>query len=244
MPKRGTIHVGTSGWSYPHWRGTFYEQNCPPRKHLETYARHFQTAEVNNSFYQLPSNETVQIWRDTVPDDFCFAIKASRYLTHMKKLKDPEEPVERLLGVVCDLKDKLGPILVQLPPNWNKNPERLQHFLEALPTGQRWAFEFRDPSWFDAEIYELLSDHNAALCIYNQDGKTSPVESTADWVYIRMHGPANGNGWSYDGRTLSSWAKSIERWASEGQDVYCYFNNDLEGAAPNDARKVIDFLDR
>lgn len=123
---------------------------------------------------------------------------------------DPyEEAIERLLGVVGNLKDKLGPILVQLPPNWNKNADRLGHFVEALPTSQRWAFEFRDPSWFDQDIYRLLADYNAVLCIYNQDGETSPVELTADWVYVRMHGPDNGNGWSYDGRTLSRWAQSI-----------------------------------
>lgn len=243
MTRSGEIQVGTSGWSYKHWLGSFYEEHEKPGNYLVAYARHFRTAEVNNTFYRLPGKDAVRHWRESVPDGFVFAVKASRYMTHMKKLKDPEEPIQRLLDVVGELGDKLGPILVQCPPSWNRNPERLRAFLDALPGGYRWAFEFRDPSWFDEDVYAMLAEHNAALCIYNQDGETSPDRLTAGWTYIRFHKPAGENNWLYDRDTLAGWAETIERWASDGRDVYVYFNNDLDGAAPVNAHQLIELLE-
>lgn len=241
MAARGEIQVGTSGWSYKHWLGSFYGEHEKPGNYLAAYAGHFRTAEVNNTFYRLPGKEAVRQWRDTVPQGFTFAVKASRYMTHMKKLKDPEEPIQRLLDSVGELGSKLGPILVQCPPNWNRNPERLRTFLEALPAGYRWAFEFRDPSWFDEEVYAMLREHGAALCVYNQDGETSPIQFTAKWTYLRFHKPA-GDGWLYDEDDMARWAESMDHWANEGRDVYAYFNNDLDGAAPVNAHQLIDLL--
>lgn len=242
MATRGQIHIGTSGWSYAHWLGRFYGEGEKPRDYLAAYAQHFLTAEVNNTFYRLPGKDAVRQWRETVPDGFTFAVKASRFMTHMKKLKDPEEPIERMLSVVNELGDKLGPILVQCPPNWRRNPDRLRAFLEALPNGYDWAFEFRDPSWFDQEVYDLLASRNAALCVYNQDGETSPLEMTADWMYIRFHKPAGENNWLYDQAFLAGWADSLDTWAREGYRVYAYFNNDLDAAAPANAHQLIELL--
>jgi uncharacterized protein YecE (DUF72 family) len=243
MAKRGKIHIGTSGWSYEHWLGSFYEKGEKPKDYLAAYSQHFNTAEVNNTFYRLPSQEAVRQWRETVPKDFIFAVKASRFMTHMKKLKDPEEPIERMLGVVGELGDKLGPILVQCPPNWKKNTERLGHFLEAFPDGYRLAFEFRDPSWFDQDVYDLLSEHGAALCIYDLEGEVSPVELTAPWIYVRFHKPAGENNWRYSQDVLAKWADAFDSWSRAGNTVYCYFNNDLDGAAPENAHQMLDLID-
>src|SRR5215217_2193905 len=151
-PERSDIRIGTSGWHYEHWRGPFYPENLSKGGFLEYYAGHFDTAEINNSFYRLPEKKTLVRWRETVPEGFVFSVKASRYLTHMKKLKDPREPLGRLLDRVSVLGTRLGPILFQLPPRWRANPERLQGLLEILPENHRYAFEFRDPSWFDDKI--------------------------------------------------------------------------------------------
>lgn len=242
MVKRGGVHIGTSGWSYKHWLGSFYEEGEKPDNYLAAYCRRFSTAEVNNTFYRLPGKDAVREWRKTAPDDFFFAVKASRFMTHMKKLKDPEEPIERMLGVVGELGDKLGPILVQCPPNWRKNAERLEYFLSVFPRGYQLAFEFRDPSWFSQDIYDLLSEHGAALCIYDLEDYVSPVEFTAPWTYVRFHKPAGENNWHYEQDVLAAWADSFDSWAREGHTVYCYFNNDLDGAAPVNAHQMLELL--
>jgi uncharacterized protein YecE (DUF72 family) len=186
-------YIGTSGWHYDHWKGPFYPSSLRKEAFLEYYAGSFGTAEVNNSFYRLPERETLLRWRNAVPESFVFSVKASRYLTHMKKLKDAKEPLERLFDRVSVLEDKLGPVLFQLPPRWRSNPERLEGLLEALPEGRRYAFEFRDRSWFDEKNYELLRSHGSAYwsayCVYDLNGKTSPKETTADFAYVRLHGP-------------------------------------------------------
>src|SRR5215211_6295706 len=182
-------YIGTSGWHYDHWKGPFYPSGLPEAALLEYYADRFGSAEINNSFYRLPEKKTLRRWREAVPEGFLFSVKASRYLTHMKKLKDPLEPLERLLDRVSVLETKLGPVLFQLPPRWRSNPERLQALLEILPENHRYAFEFRDPSWFDGEVYGLLAEHGAAFCVYDLDGRTSPKEVTADFAYVRLHGP-------------------------------------------------------
>lgn len=236
------IHIGTSGWNYDHWRGPFYSPQLAQSDVLSAYASHFRSAEVNNSFYQLPAEATLRRWRDTVPDGFIFAVKASRYITHMKKLKDPDEPVATLLDRVAKLGRTLGPILFQLPPRWRVNVERLDGFLRTLPNEHRYAFEFRDPSWFDQRVYDLLAGHGAAFCIYDLDRNLSPTEVTADFVYIRLHGPEGAYRGSYDERALSGWADAIASWADQGKAVYCYFDNDEAGYAPQNAGRLDEML--
>ena len=165
MKASENIHIGTSGWHYDHWSGPFYPEDLSKDEFLSYYSKVFHTVEINNSFYHLPSEETFTKWRDTVPDGFIFSVKASRYITHMKKLKDPQEPVTNFMKRVDVLEDKLGPILFQLPPRWKVNPERLINFLKALPAGFRYTFEFRDSSWFDQRVMDALTDQGAAFCI-------------------------------------------------------------------------------
>jgi uncharacterized protein YecE (DUF72 family) len=231
-------YIGTSGWHYDHWEGPFYPSGFPKEAFLEYYAACFCTTEINNSFYRLPEKKTLLRWRNAVPEGFVFSVKASRYLTHMKKLKDPREPMERLLDRVNVLEDKLGPILFQLPPRWGSNPERLEAFLEILPEGQRYAFEFRDPSWFDEKNYELLRNYKSSFCTYDLDGKTSPKEITADFAYVRLHGPNGPYQGRYGAERLAGWASTFSAWVKEGLDVYCYFDNDEVGYAAQDALKL------
>jgi uncharacterized protein YecE (DUF72 family) len=241
---KGRIRIGTSGWSYDHWLGTFYPKGTRQRDLLAVYAERFESVEINRTFYKLPAAGTMTAWQAQTPAGFLFAAKASRYLTHRKKLKDPEEPVGRLLGCVEALGDKLGPVLFQLPPRWRVNPERLGRLLEVLPNRHRYAFEFRDPSWHEPKILELLSKRGAAFCIFDLAGERSPIEVTADFVYIRLHGPGAAYQGSYDGRTLSGWARRIRDWSEAGKDVYCYFDNDEKAYAPQDALRLKEMVER
>jgi uncharacterized protein YecE (DUF72 family) len=239
----GEIRIGTSGWHYDHWIGDFYPEQMPVGEALEVYAQSFDTAEINNSFYSLPSAETLKQWAETVPGDFLFSAKVSRYLTHMKKLKDPREPLERFLSAMEPLGGKLGPLLFQLPPNWNANPERLAALLEQVPEGRRAVVEPRDESWWSEEVYEVLRGANAAFCIHDIEGRQSPREVTADFVYIRLHGPSEEKyHGSYSGESLSGWAGAISAWARGGRDVFCYFDNDAEGHAPHDAARLLEMV--
>jgi uncharacterized protein YecE (DUF72 family) len=231
-------YIGTSGWHYDHWVGPFYPSGFPKEAFLEYYAGYFGTAEVNNSFYRLPEKKTLLRWRDAVPEGFVFSVKASRYLTHMKKLKDPREPLERLLDRVSVLGNKLGPILFQLPPRWGSNPERLEDVLEILPEGQRYAFEFRDPSWFEDKNYDLLRNYGSSFCVYDLDGKTSPKEITADFAYVRLHGPDGPYRGRYGAQRLAGWASTFSAWRKERLEIYCYFDNDEAGYAAQDALKL------
>jgi uncharacterized protein YecE (DUF72 family) len=240
----GRIRIGTSGWNYAHWRGSFYPKGSRPSDLLAAYAERFDSVEINRTFYSLPDKDAVAAWREQVPAGFVFAAKASRYLTHMKKLKDPKEPLERFLGCVEALGEKLGPLLFQLPPRWRVNPDRVQGFLEQLPGGHRHAFEFRDPSWHDDRVLELLSKRSAAFCIFDLAGKRSPIEVTADFAYLRLHGPGGPYQGSYDGRTLSGWARRIRGWSEAGKDVYCYFDNDEKAYAPRDALRLKEMVER
>lgn len=244
MAGKGRIRIGTSGWSYDHWIGTFYPEGMRQRDLLAVYAGRFDSVEINRTFYKLPAAHTMAAWREQTPAGFLFAAKASRYLTHRKKLKDPEEPITRLLRHLEPLDGKLGPVLFQLPPRWRANPERLERLLEELPDGHRYAFEFRDPSWHDDRILELLSRRGAALCVFDLAGKRSPVEVTADFVYLRLHGPGGPYQGSYDGRTLSGWARRILAWSEAGKDVYCYFDNDEKAYAPGDALRLKKMAER
>jgi uncharacterized protein YecE (DUF72 family) len=240
----GRIRIGTSGWSYGHWLGTFYPKGTRPPDFLAVYADRFDSVEINRTFYKLPTVSTMAAWRAQSPSHFLFAAKASRYLTHRKKLKNPEEPIGRLLGCVEALEQKLGPVLFQLPPRWRANPDRLEHFLAQLPDTHRYTFEFRDPSWHDDRILELLSKRGAAFCIFDLAGKPSPVEVTARFVYMRLHGPGGAYQGSYDDQTLSNWARRILDWSEQGRDVYCYFDNDEKAYAPHDALRLKGMVER
>lgn len=238
------IHIGTSGWSYDHWRGLFYPEELPAREWLAYCARHFHSVEINSSFYRLPSAGTLAHWRDSVPGDFIFAVKASRFITHMKKLNDPRRTLKPFMDRVAVLGAKLGPILFQLPPHWRVNVERLAAFLKVLPKGHRYAMEFRDPSWFDPRVYELLADHNVAFCIFDLDGTLSPMEVSADFVYVRLHGPNGPYQGQYDDRALAGWADAFKRWRRGGREVYCYFDNDEAAYAAHDAIRLQERVKR
>lgn len=232
------IHVGTSGWNYRHWAGPFYPEDLEQEQWLRFYAGRFSTVEINNTFYNLPQQSVFRKWREAVPEGFLFSVKASRYITHMKKLKEPQDSVRRFMDRAAGLEEKMGPVLFQLPPRWKVNPRRLESFLQELPEGRRYTFEFRDQSWFHPEIYDLLRAHGAAFCIYHLAGTLSPREVTADFVYVRLHGPGGAYRGSYDQEALSGWAGAFTAWERRGRDVYCYFDNDQRGYAARDARAL------
>ncbi len=234
--KYAACHIGTSGWHYEHWKGPFYPEDFSEKDFLTFYANHFKTVEVNNSFYHLPKKETFEQWHDTVEEDFIFSVKASRYITHIKKLKEPEKGLANFLSAIEGLKKKLGIVLFQLPPYWHKNEERLDSFLSEFPEQMKCAWEFRDKSWFDENIYKILKKNNAAFCIYEIAGDMSPEIVTADYIYIRLHGPDNqkyqGN---YTKHQLNSWVEKFHKWAKEGKKIFCYFDNDQNGYAAENA---------
>ena len=242
MARRGRAFIGTSGWSYDHWTGRFYPPLLPTSNRLPFYAQHFQTVEINATFYRLPKPATVVHWAEETPGRFRFAAKASRFITHMKKLKDPDTSLSPFFRAIAGLAEKCGPILFQLPPHWRVNPDRLTDFLQVLPAGHRYAFEFRDPSWYDTEVFLALADHAAALCIHDLAGSPSPVETTADFVYLRLHGPAGPYRGKYGNAALRKWADRLARWNAEGRDVYCYFNNDEKAYAVTDALTLKDLV--
>lgn len=232
------IRIGTSGWHYTHWRGPFYPEKLPPSRMLAFYAGRFDTVEINNSFYRLPSVETLLVWKAVTPEDFLFAVKGSRFMTHMKKLSDPGPSSEKFFDRMGALGRKLGPVLWQLPPRWKSSPERLDAFLKALPKGRRYAFELRDPTWFNPDVEAVLRQHKAAFCIYDFDYRQSPHTLTAGWVYVRLHGPDGRYAGSYPDAALDKWAAAFRAWADEGRDVYCYFDNDQAGYAVKDALRL------
>jgi uncharacterized protein YecE (DUF72 family) len=238
MPAFSRINIGTSGWHYDHWKGPFYPRDLRSGEMFPYYARHFRTVEINNSFYQLPKEETLEMWRKTAPENFIFSMKASRYITHMKKLKDPSKTSPPFLEAARVLGPKLGPLLFQLPPRWHVDPERLEGFLNALPKGFRYAFEFRDPSWLQGHVYEILEEHGAAFCIYELESRISPKEVTSDFVYVRLHGPGRAYQGQYDTKTLSGWAGEFFTWADQGKEIFCYFDNDQAGYAAQDALRI------
>lgn len=233
---RGRWFIGTSGWSYRHWRGPFYPADMANgAEQLRFYVARFDTVEVNGTFYRLIEVETFRRWREATPAGFVFACKGSRYLTHMKRLKDPVPGVGRFFERVEALEDKLGPVVFQLPGRFKPDRDRLERFIEALPRAHRYAFEFRDPAWFRPDILEVLAARNVALCLYQFAGQEAPLEVTADFVYIRLHGPDGPYQGSYSDQALRTWAGRIRAWSKKGLDVYCYFDNDDRGFAPKNA---------
>jgi uncharacterized protein YecE (DUF72 family) len=232
--RRRTIRIGSSGWNYASWKEPFYEGR-PAREWLEHYAGRFDTVEVNNTFYRLPKRDAVAAWERAVPDCFCFAVKVSRYLTHVRRLRDIRDGLARFLERVEPLGRKLGPLLWQLPPNFPRDDERLAAALAALPSG-RHAFEFRHPSWFAADVYDLLRRHDAALVIADRPEvhEFQAREVTATWTYLRFHHGTRGRRGNYSEAELREWAARIRDW-SRTVDVYAYFNNDWEAFAPRNA---------
>ena len=236
------IHVGCSGWNYPHWRGVFYPSSLPESRWLEYYAQVFDTVEINATFYRLPKQATVARWAETAPDGFCFAVKVSRYLTHVRRLRDVREGVARLTDVVQPLvlANKLGPMLWQLPPTFRRDDERLAAALEALPKG-RHAFEFRDQTWFHQDVYALLREHDVALVIADRASlREAPQVDTAGWWYTRYHHGRSGRRGNYSKAELGGWVARIQTLAG---DVFAYFNNDWEGFAIENARTLTTLLD-
>ena len=203
---------------------------------FDFYARHFNTVEINNSFYRLPTAATFDAWRESSPEGFCYAVKASRFITHMKKLKDPESSSEKFFLAAERLREKLGPILFQLPPRWKVNVERFSEFLAALPSGHKYVIEFRDESWFVSPVFELMRKYNVAFCIHDFADMKVPNEITADFSYVRFHGPTSAKYWgSYSDAQLRKWAERIDEWRRQLSSVYVYFNNDPGGEAVKNA---------
>jgi uncharacterized protein YecE (DUF72 family) len=232
-----SCRVGCSGWQYRHWRGDFYPAGLPQARWLEHYAARFDTVEINNTFYRLPEASTFSAWRSRVPNYFLYAVKASRFLTHMKKLKEPNEPLKLLFSRLRRLGPALGPVLYQLPPRWPVNPERFEVFLRALPRGYRHVVEFREPSWHSPEVFALLDRYGAALCLHDMAGSGTGQLSVGPFVYARFHGTAKYSG-SYDDAALRRWAGWMKEQMRGGKDVFAYFNNDAEGHATRNARRL------
>jgi uncharacterized protein YecE (DUF72 family) len=239
-----TVLIGCSGWAYTHWRERFYPKGLPQRQWLAHYAEHFDTVEINNTFYRLPKPSAVEGWVEQSPPGFVFAVKASRYLTHVKRLKtlDPYvnrfyEPLEALVH-----SEKFGPLLWQFPANFHLNAERLEGALRALPPG-RHAFEFRHESWFTEEVYDLLREHGAALVIGDESSRwvSSPYVRTTDWTYIRLHHGTRGRHGNYSKSEIETWARRLSQWRRD-TELYIYFNNDWEGYALRNARLLKDLL--
>jgi uncharacterized protein YecE (DUF72 family) len=235
------LFVGTSGYSYQHWRnGVFYPKGTPQSRWLEFYAEHFETVELNVSFYRLPKKETFAKWYERSPADFRFAVKGSRFITHIKKLKNCEEPLHLFADHAGELKEKLGVILWQLPPNFKADGERLEAFVGLLASpevapGARHVFEFREKSWFQADILELLKRHKFSLCIAHSPEFPYCEEETADFVYLRFHGGEVLYGGDYSDEELRRWSRKIRSWLKSPKDVYAYFNNDAHGYAVKNA---------
>ena len=233
-----TVHIGTSGWHYKHWIGPFYPEKLPASKMLEFYTRHFDTVELNNTFYRLPVESGLTVWRESTPKGFCFAAKGSRFITHMKKLKDPEPAIEKYFERVGQLGGKLGPIVFQLPPWWDVDQDRLAAFLEALPRRRRYAFELRNPTWHTPEVRRILHRRNAAFCIFEIGGFRSGYDLTADFTYVRLHGPGGAYEGSYPPATLREGADRIRHWQKDLRAVYVYFDNDQAGYAVQNALEL------
>lgn len=235
----GSFRVGTSGYHYEHWRSIFYPEDLPKEDWFSYYAEIFNTVEINNTFYRLPEASICENWYERAPEGFCYVLKFSRYGSHMKKLLDPESTIGNFMERANKLREYLGPILVQLPPHWGANPERLKSFLSVAPTDQRWAIEFRDADWLRDEVFEILASLDSALCIH--DGiQNHPKVTTTSWTYLRYHGRAPEG--KYNRSKLEKSAAWIRDRLKEGLDVYAYFNNDIGGHAVENAKTLRDLV--
>ena len=234
------IRIGTSGWYYDHWKELFYPAGLPKSKWFEHYAQHFDTVEINNTFYHLPKEQSLQRWQQLAPEGFLYAVKANRYITHIKKLNDTSEPLQLFFERVGLLKSTLGPILYQLPPSLHKDLDLLAAFIKLLPKQPRAAFEFRHKSWYMDDTFELLGKSGVAFCIHDMPGKESPRVVTADIIYIRFHGTTGRYAGSYPKSALRDWAKWLKEQAKTARGIYAYFNNDIGGHAIKNAKTLKD----
>ena len=230
------LYIGTSGWQYADWKGRFYPEELPTSGWLKYYCEHFATVEVNNTFYRLPERRTFEKWRRETPDDFVVTVKANRYLTHLKRLKDPVPIVKTLMDAAGGLGSKLGPILLQLPPNFPVNAGRLEETLAAFPAEVRLALEFRHSTWFTDEIRNVLQRRDAAFCLADRKSAVLGADwRTASWGYLRMHEGIGDPHPCYPEETLSRWADALAHQFDSSEDVYVYFNNDGRCCAIRDA---------
>lgn len=238
------LRIGCSGFLYDHWKGTFYSENLPRKQWLAYYCKHFSTVELNVTFYGLPERETFAKWHMATPENFLFALKGSRFITHVKKLKDCSEPIEAFFSRASLLKEKLGVILWQLPPSFALDLERLREFLESLrPFQMKNAFEFRNKTWMNKKIYSILEKENAAVCMADHPDFLKNLPATADFLYIRRHGADANHATSYSTELLREDAKFIRSHLKKKKDVYLYFNNDAMGYAPKNALELLQILD-
>lgn len=236
--------IGTSGFEYEHWRGDFYRIDVPRSRWLEAYAENFDTVELNATFYRLPTAETFDRWAGRVPTDFRFAVKASRYLTHIKRLRDPAEPIERLWSRAARLGRRFGPVLYQLPPRWSPDPQRLAVFLSAVPRDHPQAVEIRDRRWYRPDVLALLDEAGVALCLHDMAGSASDPRPLGPFAYLRFHGSGERYGGRYPSQRLRAWADRIAEWADSGLTVWAYFNNDIGGHAIRDAARLREMVRR
>ncbi len=232
------IRIGTSGWHYGHWEGLYYPDKLPKSKWFEYYAQHFDTVEINNTFYQLPKQQTFENWHKQAPDNFLYAVKANRFITHIKRLKDAQETLPRFFERAELLKENLGPVLYQLPPGFHKDLDRLRYFLQLLPKGRQAIFEFRHQSWFSQDTYDLLDELGVGFCIHDLSGVPTPRVITGHVIYIRFHGTIGRYDGKYPKSTLRNWAEWIKEHESEVRSVYAYFNNDAHAYAIHNAKQL------
>ena len=237
------VWIGTSGWTYDGWRGPFYPNDVPKKDWLRWYATQFSATEINGSFYRTPSLDAVKAWREQTPDDFRFAWKASKFITHWKRLSEKSDnSIELMVTRLKVLGPKIGPVLFQLPPQFKPNRERLASFLKMLPKRYSYTFEFRDPGWYEEPILDVLRDRNVALCLSDHHDAPSPWVVTSSLVYVRGHGPGGRYRDRYSAETLKDWARHIRKWRKQGREVYCFFDNDQKSAAPMDAAALAELL--
>jgi uncharacterized protein YecE (DUF72 family) len=240
----GRILIGTSGWEYRHWRGRFYPRDLPQDRWLEHYVANFATVELNNSFYRLPEAATFAAWARRLPPGFVMAVKASRYLTHLKRLSEPREPLDRLWSRARRLGSHLGPMLYQLPPRWHRNEGRLEAFLAAAPRRRRQAIEFRDPGWYAPSVERLLDRYGVALVLHDMAGSQRQDRPIGPFLYVRFHGAGARYAGAYPPQRFAAWAARLAEWAGAGRDAYVYFNNDAAANAVRDAARLREYLAR
>jgi uncharacterized protein YecE (DUF72 family) len=232
------IRIGTSGWHYDHWEGSYYPEKLPKSKWFEYYAKDFDTVEINNTFYQLPKQETFKNWHKQAPENFLYAVKANRFITHIKRLKDAEETLPRFFERAELLKENLGPVLYQLPPSMHKDLDRLVDFLHVLPRNRTAVFEFRHESWFSQDTYDLLDKFGAGFCIHDLSGVPTPRVITGDIIYVRYHGTIGRYDGNYPKSALKNWAEWIKNHIKNVRGVYAYFNNDANAYAIHNANTL------
>ncbi len=247
VPKAGLmsarIRIGTSGWEYRDWKGRFYPADLPKDRWLEFYAERFDCVELNASFYRLPAEEVFAGWRRRTPGGFAFAVKASRYLTHVRRLRDPAEPLDRLWSRARALEDRLGPVLYQLPPRWRPDADRLASFLAALPAAAQ-VLEIRDGRWYRPDIRAMVEEAGVAMCLHDMPGSSPPARRIGPFVYVRLHGAGARYAGRYSSQRLSAWAERMVGWASDGWPVWAFFNNDIGGQAVIDANRLRAMVER